>query len=103
MFDADSNWTLDAWYHSKACDIMSWCPYTHTEFVHEADMTKGEKECHPEYKTIHGYVKTEIVTDSDKQKWWDELSDVYKQIIYALPNFNKEKFEECVGIKIHDI
>lgn len=39
-------------------------------------------------------------TCEDKQKWWDGLSKDNKQEIYNLPNFNKKKFEKCVGIKL---
>lgn len=102
MFDADSNWTFGDWRSSKAYHIMNRCPCTYSVFIDEEHMTSEEKEQHPEYKTICGYVKKEIVTYSDRQKWWDELPDEDKRVIYALPNFSKEKFEECVGIEIKD-
>jgi hypothetical protein len=65
-------------------------------------MTDSEKSQHPEYTTIGGYVKTFVVTAEDKQKWWDELPVEDKREIYSLPNFNKTKFEKCVGIKISE-
>ena len=65
-------------------------------------MTDEEKENHPEYKTIGGYIKTHIVTDKDKQEWWYGLSKTDKQAVYALPNFNAEKFTKCTGIVIKE-
>ena len=102
MFDVDSDWTFSDWGRSDAFYIMRRCPSSYSDFISETYMSSEEKEQHPEYKTIGGYTKTVIVTDYDKQKWWDELPDEYKQVIYALPNFSKEKFEECVGIKIKE-
>ena len=81
---------------------MSDCPYTYSDFINETNMTDEEKENHPEYKTIGGYIKTHIVTDKDKQEWWDGLSKTDKQAVYALPNFNAEKFTKCTGIVIKE-
>ena len=58
-----------------------------------------EKNKHPEYKTIGGYIKTYIATIDEKQKWWDGLSENYKEVIKALPNFDADKFCKCVGIR----
>ena len=98
MFDKDSNWTYSDWYNSKAYSIMSTCPYTYSEYINDYNMTTEEKENHPEYKTISGYIKTITVTIDDKQKWWDDLSTSYKEIITSLPNFDADKFCKCVGI-----
>ncbi len=98
MFDKDSNWTYSDWYHSRAYDIMNTCPYTHSEYINSYNMTTEEKENHPEYKTIDGYIKTIIVTIEDRQKWWDNLSTSNKETVKSLPNFDADKFCECVGI-----
>lgn len=97
MFDKESDWTIDDWYKSDARDIMNTCPYTYSDFVNDSNMTDEEKEKHPEYKTIGGYVKTFVVTKEDKEKWWNELSDEEKDIVKALPNFDFDKFRQCVG------
>ena len=62
-------------------------------------MTDEEKENHPEYKTIGGYIKVFTATKEDKQKWWDGLSESDKETIKALPNFDESKFIECIGIE----
>ena len=100
MFDAESEWTMDDWYYSSACRVMFSCPHSHNLFISVNAMTEEEKEQHPEYKTTGGYIKTIEVTAEDKQKWWDELTMEEKQSIFDLPNFNKKKFEECVGIRV---
>ena len=97
MFDKESDWTIDNWINSDARYIMNTCPYTYSDFIDESDMTDEEKENHPEYKTIRGYVKTFIATKEDKEKWWNELDEDKKDIIKALPNFDFNKFRECVG------
>ena len=97
IFDKESDWTIDDWCKSDARDIMKTCPYTYSDFINGADMTDEEKENHPEYKTIGGYVKTFIVTKEDKEKWWNELDEDKKDIIKALPNFDFNKFRKCVG------
>ena len=99
MFDKDSSWTYDDWYNSRARYIMTGCPYSYSDYISADDMTDEEKEKHPEYKTIGGFVKTFTVTAEDKQKWWDGLSESDKTEVKALPNFDEKKFCECVGIK----
>ena len=97
MFDKESDWTIEDWYSSDARDIMNTCPYTYSDFINESDMTDEEKENHPEYETIGGYVKTFIVTEEDKEKWWNELDEDKQDVIKALPNFDFDKFRQCVG------
>ena len=97
IFDKDSDWTIEDWYRSDARDIMNSCPCTYSDFINESDMTEEEKENHPEYKTTGGYVKTFVVTKEDKEKWWNELDEDKKDIIKALPNFDFDKFRQCVG------
>ena len=60
-------------------------------------MTDEEKENHPEYETLGGYVKTFIVSKKDKEKWWNELDEDKKDVIKALPNFDFDKFRQYVG------
>ena len=100
MFNKATDWTYNDWYNSRAYNVMADCPYTYSNFISESDMSDEEKIKHPEYKTIGGYVKTFIVTQEDKQKWWDELSDSDKQAVYDLPNFDADVFEQCTGIKV---
>ena len=97
MFDKKSDWTFEDWYRSDARDIMNSCPCTYSDFINESDMTEEEKENHPEYKTIGGYTKTFVATKEDKEKWWNELDEDEKDIIKALPNFDFDKFRQCVG------
>ena len=99
MFDKDSSWTYDDWYDSQVRRIMEGCPYSYSDYIPAGDMTDEEKENHPEYKTIGGFVKTFTVTVEDKQKWWDNLSESDKNEVKALPNFDADKFCKCVGIE----
>ena len=97
IFDKDSDWTFNDWIESDARDIMNSCPCTYSDFINESDMTEEEKENHPEYKTIGGYIKPFVATKEDKEKWWNKLDEDKKDIIKALPNFDFAKFRQCVG------
>lgn len=99
MFDKESEWTMDDWQNSDARFILDCCPYTYSDFISESSMTDEEKSAHPKYKTIGGFIKTFIATREDKQKWWDNLSDADKKVVMALPNFDSDKFVECMGIE----
>ena len=103
IFDKNSDWTMDDWNSSRARRIMERCPYTHSDFIWDDDMSDDEKENHPEYKTIGGYLKTVIVTKEEKQRWWEELPEDDKAAVYALPNFDADKFEKCTGIKVEEV
>ena len=102
MFDQESEWTMDDWLNSQARYIMNQCPYTYSNFVSKSDMTPEEIEKHPECETIGGYVKVFRITDEDKQKWWDGLDEEDKTSVMSLPNFDKDKFYKCTGIKIEE-
>ena len=97
MFNKMSDWTINDWNNSDARHIMNTCPYTHSDFIDKSDMTDEEKENHPEYKTIGGFVKVFIVTKKEKEDWWNKLSDEDKDIIKSLPNFDFDIFRKCVG------
>ena len=97
MFNNMSDWTINDWKNSDARRIMNTCPYTHSNFIDKSDMTDEEKENHPEYKTIGGFVKVFIVTKKEKEDWWNKLSDEDKDIIKSLPNFDFDIFRKCVG------
>ena len=99
IFDVQTDWTFDDWEDSEAYRVMSKCPYSYSDYISADDMTDEEKERHPEYKTIGGYIKVFSVTNTDKQSWWDSLSNRERQAVYDLPNFDADKFFSCTGIK----
>ena len=100
MFNKATDWTYNDWYNSRAYDVMADCPCTYSDFISESDMSDEEKTKHPEYKTIGGYIKTFIVTQKDKQKWWDELNNNDKNAVKSLPNFDADVFKSCTGITV---
>ena len=104
IFDHESNWSYDDWFCSFTRAFMSNCPYSHSFFVDMSDMTYEEKDKHPEYKTIGGYIKTVVATEEDKQKWWDnQPKEDREKVIKELPNFDAEKFYKCTGIKVKGV
>ena len=97
MFDKESDWTIKDWRSSEAYRIMMTCPHTFSYFVPKSTMTEEEKENYPEYETTHGYIKIVAATKEDKEKWWNDLTENDKEIIRDLPNFDFDKFRQCVG------
>lgn len=100
IFDVDTDWTLQDWYLSQACNIMNTCPKTLSKFIPKKSMTPKEKEQYPEYKTLGGFIKKISVSKHHKQDWWNNLSDIDKEVIKSLPNFDAKKFYLCTGITV---
>ena len=98
LFDKNSGWTIGDWYNSQAYQIMRTCPYTYSEWVSSNNMNEEEKEKNPSYKTTGGFLKVFKATSEDKKTWWDNLAEEDKQEIRNLPNYDENKFFECVGI-----
>ena len=97
IFDKESDWTIKDWKRSEAYRIMMTCPYTFSYSVPKSVMTEKEKEEHPEYETTGGCTKAVVATEEDKEKWWNDLAESDKEVIRALPNFDFDKFRQCVG------
>ena len=99
LFNKPSDWTYRDWLDSDARYLLNQIPRNVVDWIWSDNMTDEEKEQHPEYEVIGGYLK--ILDESEcGQLWWDSLSERYKNIIKAMPNFDKEIFEDVTGIKI---
>ena len=99
LFNKLSDWTYQDWLNSDAKHILMNCPSNVLAWVWNDDMIDEEKKQHPEYKVVGGYLK--ILDESEcGQLWWNSLPERYKNIIKAIPNFDKEIFEDVTGIKI---
>ena len=70
-----------------------------TKWITEEEMTKKEKEDHPQYKTTGGYLKT-LEYKEAWQEAWKKASKEEKEATKKLPNFNKKVFYEITGIKV---
>ena len=99
LFNKPSDWIYRDWLNSDARYLLNQIPRNVVDWIWSDDMTDEEKEQHPEYEVVGGYLK--ILDESEcGQLWWDSLSERYKNIIKAMPNFDKEIFEDVTGIKI---
>jgi len=99
MFDKPSEWTLNDWWDSEARRLLNQIQYNVLEWICLEDMTDEEKEQHPECKTTGGYLK-ELDKSECNQIWWDSLSDMERNIVRDIPNFDEVIFKEITGIKI---
>lgn len=57
LFNKDSDWNLNDWIDSKACQILENCPSSYLDWVELDDMTDKEKAEHPESETTGGFLK----------------------------------------------
>ena len=100
MFDQPSNWTYRNWLDSEAYSILDDMPDAEKiVWVPESEMTDQEKCFHPRCDMAGGYLKT-VYQPEVRQKYWDSLGDSQKQAIFSLPNFDKDKFFLCTGIRV---
>ena len=98
LFDRPSDWLYWDWLQSRARQMLNQIPKNVVEWVNSEDMTDEEKAVNSTYKTTGGYLK--VLDESEcSQIWWDGLTDEEKRIIKAIPNYDKETFEEITGIK----
>lgn len=93
------DWTYQDWLNSEAHWILLGMPKAVTTWVYACDMTDEEKAAHPEHVTTDGYLK-KLDEKDVAQDYWNSLSENQKQIILSLPNFDKEKFYQCTGIRV---
>ena len=102
LFNKLSDWTMKDWRSSKARTILYDMMVSPIQKIDEKDMTDKEKEEHPEYQTTGFYLKKlslEKIAE-ERQKCWNELSQEQKDIVMAIPNFDKEIFKETTGIDV---
>ena len=99
MFDGLTEMTYRDWLNHPARFILNGVPFDELRWVYSEDMTDDEKKEHPEHDVTGGFLK-EFDYSKNRQNWWDELDTDDKKTIKSLPNFNKEKFERIVGMKI---
>ena len=101
LFNKPSDMTYRDWCKSDARYLLNQIPKDVVEWIWSDNMTDEEKKQHPEYKITGGYLKA--LDESERgQRWWNNLSDENKAIIMNIPNFDKEIFYQCTGIKIND-
>lgn len=99
MFDKPSEWTLNDWWDSEARRLLNQIQYNVLEWICLEDMTDEEKEQHPECKTTGGYLK-ELDKSECNQIWWNSLSEMERNIIRNIPNFDEVIFSKITGIGI---
>ena len=98
LFNKPSDWSYMDWWNSEARRLLNQIPKNVVEWIYSEDMTDEEKAENPTYETTGGYLK--VLDESEcGQIWWDSLTDIQKGIIRAIPNYDKEIFEQITGIK----
>ena len=101
LFNKPSDWTYRDWLHSNARYLLNKIPGNVLEHVWFKDMTDEEKAAHPEAETTDGYLK--VLDNSEYAAiWWRGLSNSQKEVITAIPNFDKAIFKEITGIDVDD-
>ena len=101
MFNKPSGMTYADWERSMARNILFHMPQNivNIAWTSAENMSDAEKEAHPEFETIGGYLHEEEIK-ADVQSWWDELSSHDKETVMSIPNFDADIFFECTGIRV---
>ena len=99
LFNKLSDWTYQDWLNSDARYILMDCPSNVLFWIWKDDMTDEEKAAHPEYSVTGGFLN-HIEKETGRQMWLDGLSDIKKNIVMHLPNFDKDIFKEITGIDV---
>ena len=101
LFNKPSEWNYQDWLNSDARYLLNQIPGNVLEYIWLDDMTDEEKAAHPEAETTGGYLK-ELDNSECAVIWWRGLSDRQKNIITAIPNFDKAIFKEITGIDVDE-
>ena len=99
LFNKPSSWTYRDWLNSEARYLMNQIQGDILEWVYLSDMTDEEKAAHPEAETTGGYLK-ELDNSECAVIWWRSLNQRQKNVIMAIPNFDKAIFKEITGIDV---
>ena len=99
LFNKPSSWTYRDWLNSGARYLMNQIQGDILEWVYLSDMTDEEKAAHPEAETTGGYLK-ELDNSECAVIWWRSLDQRQKNVIMAIPNFDKAIFKEITGIDV---
>lgn len=101
LFNKPSKWTYQNWLNSEAHYLLNQIPRDVLKYIWISDMTDEEKAAHPEAETTGGYLK--VLDNSECAViWWRGLSDHQKEVITAIPNFDKEIFKKITGIDVDE-
>ena len=96
LFNKPSEWTYRDWLDSEARYLLNQIPGD--EYIWFENMTDEEKAAHPEAETTGGYLKNS--DNSEAVIWWRSLDQRKKNVIMAIPNFDKAIFEGITGIDV---
>ena len=99
LFNKPSSWAYRDWLNSEARYLMNQIQGDILEWVYLSDMTDEEKAEHPEAETTGGYLK-ELDNSECAVIWWRSLNQRQKNVIMAIPNFDKAIFKEITGIDV---
>ena len=99
LFNKPSSWTYRDWLNSEARYLMNQIQGDILEWVYLSDMTDEEKAAHPEAEITGGYLK-ELDNSECAVIWWRSLNQRQKDVIMAIPNFDKAIFKEITGIDV---
>ena len=99
LFNKPSEWTYRDWLNSEARYLMNQIQGDILEWIYLSDMTDEEKATHPEAETTGGYLK-KLDNSECAVIWWRSLDQRKKNVIMAIPNFDKAIFKEITGIDV---
>lgn len=102
LFNKLSDWTYQDWLNSKARAVLRMCPCNILQWRTLKNTTDKEKKNHPECSVTGGFLEY-IENETKRQMWWNKLSDIDKDAVMSLPNFDKDIFKEITGIDVGEV
>ena len=88
IFNIQTDWTLKEFYNSKYYDAIMSSDFPLTEWVRDEN---------PAENGVDGKLIVNTYEDACR-RWWDGMSQYYKDIIKSIPNFNIDVFCDITGI-----
>ena len=97
IFNIETDMTFEEWRNSEAYYILD--RLEKNKWIDYEDMSEEEKINYESAKTCGGYLREIPRTEASKE-WWNKLTDEEKKIIFNLPNFDLEVFNDIMELEI---
>ena len=97
IFNIETDMTFEEWRNSEAYYILD--RLEKNKWIDYEDMSEEEKINYESAKTCGGYLREISRTEASKE-WWNKLTDEEKKIIFNLPNFDLEVFNDIMELEI---
>ena len=93
IFNVQTDWTLKEFYNSKYYDAI---------LSSDFPLTEWKNDYNPSENGVDGKLIVNSYEDACR-RWWNGMSQINKDIIKSIPNFNVDVFCDITGIDKSDV